>query len=360
MTQTDSDPNCKAAVGFTPSKVDCAKWGVRSLLQVMYPCQPSLASCGSVTDSGTPPGGNVPNPYQQVGLLTFPGLGSNTYAHEDYASCQSTKINSYSSGRTPDIYPYAGPPTTQPPYFTIVPPSSDYRACDANTCGLSDSSYLVQAVYWAGLSCNTSDAYGIQDVGGEGTYYAGVITEAQSDLSALTGARAYMQNAIILLSDGAANAQWASGGPTNGSKFTAATPSSYGQQECHQAINAAQAAASTANANLAGLTTWVYAVAYGATNSTSDCSTDTSPTISPCTTLGGGEAPGGLGTQGIASDANKFFSDDANGCASQANGGITSLSAIFDKIAYDFQTTRLLPFSDCASTASTGPTPACD
>jgi hypothetical protein len=47
----------------------------------------------------------------------------------------------------------------------------------------------------------------------------------------------------------------------------------------------------------------------------------------------------------IASDPNKFYSDDANGCASAAHPSLTSLSQIFTNISYDFLTTRLLPTS---------------
>jgi hypothetical protein len=47
----------------------------------------------------------------------------------------------------------------------------------------------------------------------------------------------------------------------------------------------------------------------------------------------------------IASDANKFYSDDTQGCLSAAHPSITSLSSIFTNISYDFLTTRLLPVS---------------
>jgi hypothetical protein len=47
----------------------------------------------------------------------------------------------------------------------------------------------------------------------------------------------------------------------------------------------------------------------------------------------------------IASDANKFYSDDAFGCLSTAHPSLTSLSQIFTNISYDFLTTRLLPVS---------------
>jgi len=306
MGDSDSDAACKTATGIrSPTKLDCAKWATRVLLQNFAPCAAGLSSCGTVTS------GNVNNAVDEVGLLTFPGLTSSSYASKDYQSCGSGLKSTY-------ISPY-GTPTSFPPYFTIVPLSSDYRTSDSS--GLNGgASNLVQAVDWQdGNGCSSSQ-YGVQDPGGEGTYYAGVVTQAQSDLSAITGTRAGYQNAIILLSDGAATA--------TSSQFKSGTASSYSKNECHQAITAAQAAAATANS--AGLTTWVYSIAFGALTSNS-CTTD-SPAISGCTTM-----------TDIASDASKFYSDNANGCASAAHPNITSLGQIFQTISYDFLTTRLLP-----------------
>jgi hypothetical protein len=306
MGQSDSDSACKSATGMSnPSKIDCAKWATRVLLQNFAPCAAGLSSCGTVTS------GNVSNAVDEVGLLTFPGLTNSSYASSDYQSCGTGLQRSY-------ISPY-GTPTSFPPYFTIVPLSSDYRTSDSS--GLNGgSSDLVQAVDWQDGNNCTSSQYGIQAPGGAGTYYAGVITEAQSDLSAITGTRAAYQNAIILLSDGAANS-------TN---FTSSTPSSYKTNQCHQAITAAETAAATENS--AGLKTWVYSIAFGSlTTASNSCTTD-SPAISGCTTM-----------TDIASDSAKFYSDDANGCASSAHSDITSLGQIFQTISYDFLTTRLLP-----------------
>jgi len=304
MQSSDSDPNCKAATGMSnPTKLDCAKWGMRLMLGSFSPCAPGLQSCGTAS------GGNVNNAVDEVGLLTFPGLTSSSYASSDYSSCGSGFQRNY-------ISPY-GTPTASPPYFTIVNLASDYRTSDSN--GLNGgASNLVQAVDWQDGNNCTSRQYGIQDPGGVGTYYAGVITEAQSDLSAITGARASMQDAIIILSDGAANS----------SNFTSGTPKSYGQNECHQAITAAQNAAATQNS--VGLKTWVYSIAFGALTSNS-CTTD-SPAISGCTTM-----------SSIASDASKFYSDDSNGCVSAAHPTITDLGQIFENLTQDFGTTRLLP-----------------
>jgi hypothetical protein len=180
----------------------------------------------------------------------------------------------------------------------------------------------VQAVSWSNEgndSCKDTQ-YGLQNPGGVGTYYAGVIAEAQTDLSNLTYPRTTMQNVIILLSDGDANS--ASTNFVYGS-------TSLAKNECQQAVTAATNAA--AYNNKAG-PTWVYSVAFGASTSSSDsCSTD-SGAYSGCSTM-----------QAIASDPTKFYSDDANGCVSTAHPNIKDLGSIFQTIAYDLLSTRLLP-----------------
>jgi len=317
----NTDTKCASDTGISsPTREDCSKYGVRTLLKGLAPCPNGASSCGSTSV------------VDQVTLLTFPGLVNSTDAQYDYNNCGSSFQSSY-------IAPYAGPPTSQPPYFSIVQNASDYKSSSTTLNG--GSSDIVKAVDWTdGNSC-TSSQYGIQNPGGEGTYYAGVITEASSNLQNISGTRAKMQDAIILLSDGDATSNWCS--PCgNGAKmqFTSTTPESYGQYECHQAINAAQTAASVTNS--VGLKTWVYAVAYGSsTSSSGSCATDSNPPggvspnpISGCSTM-----------SQIASSANNFYSDDAGGCVSTAHPTMTDLGQIFNNISYDFLTTRLLPTS---------------
>jgi hypothetical protein len=186
-------------------------------------------------------------------------------------------------------------------------------------------------------NCRSSQ-YGLQNPAGQGTFYAGVIAEAQTDINNLTTPRNQLQSAIILVSDGAANATWNTNGPPT-SQFTKATLQSVGTNECQAAVSAAQNAANTRNA--AGLKTWVYSIAFGASTSTSDCSTDT-PRISGCTTM-----------SEIASDLSKFYSDDANGCVSTDHPSITSLKDIFQAVSGDFLTSRLLP--TCCLNGATSP-----
>jgi len=340
----NSDPTCTVPGISNPTREDCAKGGVRTLLNQLAPCAAGLSSCGTVTN------GNVANAVTEVAVLTFPGLYSSSAVQNDYLNCQSTNVTNQMSAYQPAS-------TSTPPYVSIVPLSSDYKTSYSSDLNGS-SSDLVKAVDWQdGAGCTTSK-YGLQvgspyNVDGYNTFYASAITEAQTDLSAQTGVRAKMQGAIIIISDGDATAKWSTNGPPppsgtcnrsvqSCSDFTTSTPQSYAQYECHQAITAAQTAAATKNA--AGLATWVYAIAYGAdTSSSSSCSSDSNPPGHPA----GGSKPisGCDALRAIASDANKFYSDDASGCLSAAHPSITSLSDIFKNISNDFLTTRLLPTS---------------
>jgi len=65
------------------TKFDCAKEGVRALLQSLNPCSSSLASCGPVS------AGNVAAPLDEVALFTFPGLLNPTGYTHDATSARS-------------------------------------------------------------------------------------------------------------------------------------------------------------------------------------------------------------------------------------------------------------------------------
>jgi hypothetical protein len=90
------------------------------------------------------------------------------------------------------------------------------------------------------------------------------------------------------------------------------------KNECHQAITQAQAAAGTR----------VYTVAYGAANS--GCSTDASPSISPCATL-----------QQMATNDSTFFKDTSTACTA-GDRPTTDLNTIFTQIAGDLTVARLM------------------
>ena len=136
------------------------------------------------------------------------------------------------------------------------------------------------------------------------------------------GSFANSKNVMIILSDGDANATSAH---MPGASTTTGTYISTLQQ-CHQAVTAAQAAATAG--------TLVYTVAYGA--AASGCATDTSPSITPCQTM-----------EHMASSTAYFYSDYAatggtNTCIS-ASQPVTSLSQIFQVIAGDLTVARLIP-----------------
>jgi Flp pilus assembly protein TadG len=291
-----SDPTCQQATGLSnPTQEDCAKEGVQTLLSALSPCSSALSSCGSVGSDG-----NVANPVQEVGLLIFPGLSDSSYDVDEY-NCQSTTLSAGNG-----IAPYSS--TTN---YSVEGLSSDYKTSDSATSLNAGSSNLVDAVSWANQSGCTTSKYGLQDPGGEGTYYAGAIQQAQAAFPT-SGPRSTVQNAIILLSDGNATA--------SGAQIS----SSLQPNQCTQAVNAAQAATQKG--------TWVFAIAYGALNS--GCSSD-GGAYTPCSAL-----------RAIASNSSYFYSDDADGCASSANPNLTTLTQIFQDIGKKLGSrTRLLPWA---------------
>jgi len=306
------DPNCTVSGIGSPSQEDCAKAGVRTLLAQMWPCAPNLSNCGGADASG-----NVANPVDKVGMMVFPGLSSSTYDSWDYTGCQANKLTASSTG---PIVPYS--PTTD---YLIIAPASDYRSSD-NAASLNASSNLVKTVDFADEGCtptgaNTIGGYGLQDPGGEGTYYAGAISQAQATFPT-SGARATIQNVIILLSDGAANA--------TGSEITGLSATN----ECAAGVAAAKAAAQAG--------TWVYTVAYNSSNSSGLCTTDSSGGVpNPCTAMKNmANSPGNY------PDPNKFYADGNsanNGCVSSVHPSITNLQQIFQTIGEDLLTTQLIP-----------------
>lgn len=288
------DTACPVPPGWpgnaTVTREDCAKAGVATLLGELAPCASNLTSCGTVTS------GNVQNPVQEVALYIFPGLGSSSNPGAEY-DCWT---------QSPGIVPY----TTSTNYQAIGL-SSDYKTSDSSDLNAGNSN-LVDAITWTNqssqcLTVNGSNLlqYGLQDPGGEHTFYAQAITTAQAMLQ---GARQNVQNVIILLSDGDANA--------TGSQILPA----WAQNECAQGVSAAQAATAQ--------NTWVYSIAYGA--QTSGCSTD-GGAYTPCSAM-----------QAIASDASKFYTDNQAVCPSSAHPSITSLNQIFSDIVRQFSNTRLI------------------
>jgi hypothetical protein len=350
MATRDSGTQCSG------TQISCALQGLQTLLQNVDPCSPSLTTCGSVStaiSTNNVPTSSVVNSVDRVSLFVFPAVTTGTVAQDyncsntnptsgAYNVDETTTVNGMSSGALPTGYTYQ-----------VVGFSSDYRTSDvkitqAIPAGLNTASDLVIA---AG---GTSGCEGLGAPGGQKTYYAQVIYAAQAALyneQQLPG-NTNSQNAMIILTDGNANAPQASGStpeggltsttPTlngTGSNHSYTYPSLLGQ--CGQAIVAAKAAAAAG--------TRIYTVGYGSPNSSSsnNCGTDRTysayPGISPCTTL-----------QDMASSSDDFYSDHAQGCASPNQANITKLTQIFQAIATDLSLAQLIP-STTTATWTPGP-----
>lgn len=317
------DPYCTATVAginppYQPDKLDCAKAGVRAMLQALDPCSNDVSPCPNVADN--------------VGLVAFPAITGNlttvtsptctgsgrnqqcttgTYglqssvnsAYEGYETdCPSTAPTA-SSDTFQDTYPPYQPWTYNPssptdgiptvnfydtsralytgpsgsnfyaddfPGYEMVPLSNDYRTSDSS--GLNTSSKDVEAVYWgqcAGGNYPGGDYYGLKDITEyanihEGTYMAGAITEAQYMLSqaptrvGLAGQP--VTNAIVILSDG--------GMDEPQSSIDGVDPSSAGNQGWSDPDPCANAEQAATQAKAAG--TVIYSIAYDASGYCTD------------------------------------------------------------------------------------------
>ena len=304
--------SCSASVtGISnPERLDCAKAGVRALLQALWPCNSSLTSCGAATpNSGGQLGAEVAAPVDEVGVLVFPAISGNppsaSTLNKEVDCNQSSSFTTTYPTYTPYTYNSAasdgGIPSNDAYLgYQAVGLSSDYRPSVANTTLSSTTSNLVESDYWGqcyGSTYPGGDYYGLKDIGGQGSYLAGAITEAQQllDVNARPGAT----NAIIVLSDGQLN---------NPKTFTDNNP-------CNSAIDAAT------QAKAAG--TVIYSIAYGSNGT--QCPDKTNP-------------PTDLQTmQDIASNSETYFNQPAAGDLTQA----------FQQVATDLTDSRLIP--DCSA-----------
>jgi Flp pilus assembly protein TadG len=363
MTGADDGANNGPGSPNCSTQILCAEAGVQTFLKMLVP-------------------GTTSSPIDQVSLYVFPAVTKGSLAN-DY-NC---------SGNNPTIVPYAfqsNTNTTLPTgnTYTIISWSNDYKS--GISALLSTSSNLVKAV--GGVS-----GCGAKAPGGNGTYYAQVIYQAQSDLAAEQLIN-HNGNMMIILSDGdatAGNPQTStgstsssyqieqancgsitqaygaitsaapcdspySGQPLNGTEASFTTgsgshrtttniqpagylsstyPSALG--ECGQAVVAAQFASSQG--------TKVYTIGYG-TPSTSSCTTDSTYSASVSGT-GYGANSWGRGNQAcaamgaMATAEADFFSDDVHNCAAvdKNNTDITTLNGIFSVIGGNITAARLIP-----------------
>jgi len=226
----------------------------------------------------------MPTSLDKVGLMIFPGP---------------------SSQYSPTSHPCPTQPSSAKYYATGVKYQIGTALDDTYNNGsgaLSNSSPMVQAV-----GNGTSLTACVRNKGGQGSYAAEVITKAQAALPAVVPGT---QNVIIFLSDGDFNA----------SLSQLSNQSSKTSNQCQQAVTAAQAATAAG--------TKVYSVAYGASTS-SGCRSDS--TLKPCTTM-----------QGIASNANLFYTTNSNCNISGSANSVTQLPAIFQAITTTLTKPRLL------------------
>jgi Flp pilus assembly protein TadG len=326
-TQSITDSCSGTVTGVSnPEKIDCAKAGMQALLQALWPCSSSLTSCGTTTANsaatdGTPQlGANVANPIDKVGLLVFPAIkvlsptsstpvgdevdcNSRDSFADTYPSWTAYTYNSAASdGGIPAGDAYLG--------YQAVALSSDYRPSVANTTLNSTTSKLVEAVDWGQCPSGTypgGDYYGLKVIGGQGSYLAGAITEAQHLLDA--SAQPGVTNAIIVESDGEMN---------DPSTFSDTTP-------CQDAVNAAT------QAKAAG--TIIYSIAYGTSTAANSCGT--SGHYPP--------APYDIAEtvmSDIASTSGTFYDEPTAG----------ALTTDFQQVGSDLSDSRLIPV------CTTGPT----
>ncbi len=360
--------------------IDCSKSGVQAFLEGMLPCT-GTATCVTATANspdasdtyepaanGDPQlGTNVKNPIDEIGILVFPGIelstggGTNTPAANTPVSneidCDSQEDESGSNAFTTIIPSYTsytynasatdgGIPSSDVYLgYQAIGLSSDYRTSDAATT-LNPASDLVQAVDWgqcdtsepndtdAGASTgtppsgSTADYWGLKRVGGEGSYLAGAITEAQHllDINSVAGT----QNVIIIESDGDLNTPKSETG-TGGNGYTFhyySSPSAAGATSdpnpCGTAVGAAQ------QARAAG--TMMYSIDYASSSVDGQSCGDQSDNYTHEQTM-----------EDLATNANDFYNDPTE----------ATLVAAFKQTAVDLTDARLIS-ANCTQQA-----PAC-
>jgi Flp pilus assembly protein TadG len=360
VTNTDTNCSTGSATRFT-----CALESVQTLLGAIQPCTAGGSTC-------TPS-----NSLFRVALFAFPNVSVATRP-DDYGCSGTTP--------TPEMYTfpltslsgysplsYTKSSTTEIPsstYAVTLPSTgnadargflSDYYSTSASN-HLNSSSEVVKAI--GGASGCTQ----MNTAGGESTYYGGVLYAAQDALKAEQAAYPNASNALIILSDGEANAAntkfpstgWNSSPSADGYSVVTNSTSSVGNltnptvsadfgkypdfnDQCQQAIVAGQTA-STAG-------TRVYAVAYG--SESSGCTTSSSGTDSTLVATGNNQSftlsqlTPCITMENIASSLEYFYSDyDESGSGSTCvdNSHTTvNLSDISLAIASSLTKPRLLP-----------------
>jgi Flp pilus assembly protein TadG len=298
MGQKDTDASCNN------TRIYCALQGVQVLLKSLAPCTASSVSSTCV-------------PFDQVSLFTFPNIEAQDASDDTTCPTSNPSIPAYS-------FPTAGAtwkaPTGTSATYQVTSFEDDYSQNNEANGGLNTSSPLAIASGDSGKS----KCAGLQTPGGDGTFYAGSIYAAQSALVAAQATSPGSKNAIVLLTDGAANTSKFQSGITYNSNGT--YPAKVDQ--CAQGVAAAQYASSQG--------TTVYVVAYGASSSGGAAYCTTDPSLSPCTAL-----------QEMATTSGDFYSDatasqNKGQCTSSANPNL-NLNQIFTQLTTQFTVARIIP-----------------
>jgi hypothetical protein len=304
MNTTDS--NCS-----NKTRLACALSGVQTFMKNISPCSYGSSGCSAS--------------LQRVSLFTFPNMTTGSVSNDYTCPTSNPSIGPYVFP-TNSITSTTGTSIGTTGYtYQITPWASDYRSSNTSSSLVSSSESVIAV---GGGTCS-----GVKAPGGDGTFYAGAIYQAEAALEAEQTSYPTSQNALILVSDGDANSsssQMSSKGVNgSGSINTTGLYPSY-KDECWQAVTAAQYAASHG--------TKVYSVAYGSSNT--GCASDTvsisgtsDAYTTACKTM-----------QNIASSPTLFYTDyGSSGGGCTAGNPVASLSNIFLAIAGQLSHARLIP-----------------
>ncbi|MFZ1015360.1 MAG: pilus assembly protein TadG-related protein, partial [Terracidiphilus sp.] len=213
--------------GCTSTRIACAEGGLQALLNALTPCTSTSTTTGPCTG------------FDSVSLFTYPNIPANQASDDTQCNSANPSSTAYSTPApggtwTPTSW------TSSSPTYQVADYSSGWTQNNQKGGSLAAGSGLVIA---AGAS-TTRNCPGMAAVGGQGTYYAGAIYAALASL-------AYQQannpipgskNALIILSDGDANATTGHMTATNGQTLQSNGTYPSLKDQCHQAITAAQTA----------------------------------------------------------------------------------------------------------------------
>ncbi len=290
MGDPDADGNC------TSSRINCALSGVQTLLQSLTPCTAPTGTCTG---------------FDNVSIFSFPAIQASSASNETSCPSKDPSVVNYSTPVPGATYTA---PTGSAATYQVTGFMDNYSSTNSSGGALNTSSGLTVAA--GGSTCQ-----GLQTPGGTGTYYAGAIYAALSALNAEQTANPGSLNALIILSDGDADTSDITA--SNGETLTTSGTYPSLNDQCQQAITAAQSASST---------TTVYTIAYGSSTtgykSNGGCDSDTTGALaglSPCTAI-----------QDMATSTQDFYSDattaNKGACTSSSNPNLT-LTQIFTSIS---------------------------